>query len=78
MVLRILVVDDEVFMRGIYSEAIRSAGFDVVESSDGYEAIQLVQTSTKEHFFALITDFMMPNLSGVDLIEKLNTANTAH
>jgi DNA-binding NtrC family response regulator len=66
---RILVVDDEENIRLVVSAALFSAGFSqVTGAADGREAARLC-TSTK--FDLVITDILMPETDGLELILTL-------
>ncbi|MEX2380797.1 MAG: response regulator [Opitutales bacterium] len=61
----ILVVEDDAAVRQLTTEILRECGYDVQESSDGVEALELI---TKESRFDLvITDVVMPKMSGQEL-----------
>lgn len=66
---RILVVDDEPFLRRILTYLLTGAGHQVECAADGEEAwARLAGTDLPD---LLITDLMMPGLSGIDLVRKL-------
>ena len=65
---KILVADDESHILNVVSLKLRNAGFDVVTASDGLEALELAQTERPD---LLITDYHMPQLSGLELCQRL-------
>lgn len=65
---KILVADDETHILNVVSLKLRNAGFTVVTACDGQEALELAQ---QEHPDLLITDYHMPQLSGIELCQKL-------
>lgn len=65
---KILVADDESHILHVVSLKLRNAGFEVVTACDGQEALDLAQS---EHPDLLITDYHMPQLSGLELCQKL-------
>ncbi|CAN5399919.1 N/A [soil metagenome] len=65
---KILVADDESHILNVVSLKLRNAGFTVVTARDGQEALDLAQS---EHPDLLITDYHMPQLSGIELCQKL-------
>jgi CheY-like chemotaxis protein len=54
----VLIVEDEVLIRMLLSEALRQAGYDVIEAADADEAIEVMQASVGPD--VLITDVKMP------------------
>ena len=69
----ILAVDDSVSMRQVVSFALRAAGYDVVEASDGKDAV--AKLFGPVHM--VITDLNMPVMDGIDLIKHIRT-KSAH
>ncbi len=65
---KILVADDESHILNVVSLKLRNAGFEVLTASDGQEALELAQS---EHPDLLITDYHMPQMSGLELCQKL-------
>lgn len=63
---RILVVDDDEVLRTFMSEALSSLGHEVVLAKDGQEAREAC-----EDINLLITDLVMPNKNGLDLIMEI-------
>ena len=65
--MKILLVEDDYFMRDSLERLLNIHGYDVVSVSDGREAIEIIN---KEHFKVIITDLLMPNISGYKLIKE--------
>ena len=67
--MKILVVDDFATMRRIISNVFRQLGFDnIVDAEDGTKALQVLE-SDKIDF--VITDWNMPEMSGLDLLKAI-------
>jgi len=64
----ILVADDETHILHVVSLKLRNAGFIVVTARDGQEALDLALSDTPD---LLITDYHMPQLSGLELCRRL-------
>lgn len=64
---RILIVDDEPFVRNALGRALR--GYDLVTAGSGEEA--LAHLSDGEPFDLILCDLMMPGVSGMDLYKHL-------
>ena len=69
----ILIADDESHILNVVSLKLTNAGFSVTTASDGQEALEI---ATAERPDLLITDYHMPQLSGLELCQKLR-ANPA-
>ncbi|MCW8983566.1 MAG: phosphate regulon transcriptional regulator PhoB [Gammaproteobacteria bacterium] len=66
--IKILVVDDEAPIRMMLRQALVRHGFEVEEAGDGSEALNMVADSMPD---LMLLDWMMPNLSGIELVQKL-------
>jgi DNA-binding response OmpR family regulator len=64
----ILVADDESHILHVVSLKLRNAGFKVITAQDGAEALELAQQQKPD---LLITDYHMPQLSGLELCQRL-------
>lgn len=64
---KILVTDDDASTRELLTRALKANGFSVEMASDGLEALEKIQN---EYFDLLITDLIMPNMVGTELIQK--------
>ena len=64
----ILVMDDEAPVRALLSAALQSAGYAVVEASNGREGLKLYRQRPAD---LVIVDIMMPELNGPDTIIEL-------
>jgi two-component system cell cycle sensor histidine kinase/response regulator CckA len=71
----VLVVDDDVSVRGAMSEILTSAGYRVVEAEDGRKALALFESQRGE-LAAIITDLVMPNMGGAALVRALQEAGS--
>src|SRR5437870_6187424 len=67
---RILLADDEAFVRTFVRAILNTAGFEVLEASDGAEAIEIVQ-QVRGAIDLLVTDVRMPRMDGVALAQAL-------
>ncbi|HEY9696820.1 MAG TPA: PAS domain S-box protein [Trichocoleus sp.] len=70
---RILVVDDKWENRSIISNLLAPIGFEVVEAVDGTEGWQKV---LEFHPDLVITDLLMPQIDGFELINRIREAET--
>ena len=63
----ILVADDETSLRESLAQVLSDEGWRVVACADGHSALEHLQTQDID---VLITDIMMPGLSGLDLLRQ--------
>lgn len=72
--IRVVLADDHVFVRdGIKSLLENEANIEVVgEAIDGADALEVVAASKPD---LLIVDIRMPNLTGIEVVEKLRSEN---
>ena len=68
---RILVVDDDETIRRYSSELLSRAGYAVATAADGAIAWEALQA---DNYDLVITDNCMPNVTGVELLQKLHAA----
>ncbi len=66
----ILLVEDEDLVRGLVREALQSGGYAVLDACDGNEALQ-VSERHEGPIHLLMTDMVMPGMSGVELAKRL-------
>lgn len=66
----IMAVDDTATMRQMISFTLNSVGHEVVEASDGQEALQIAKT---KKFDLVIADVNMPNMDGITLVKSLRS-----
>ena len=67
---KVLVVDDEIHIVQFVAIKLKNNGFDVITSENGQEALDIAITEKPD---LVITDFQMPVMNGLELIEKLRT-----
>ncbi|MDO8507787.1 MAG: response regulator [bacterium] len=67
---KILLVEDDIALREIYSARFTAEDFDVITASDGEEALtQAIQGKPD----LVILDIMMPKISGMDVLDILRS-----
>jgi len=65
---RILVIDDEEVIRMLVVEILESAGYEVVDADSAEEALGLLD---HDEFDLVVSDVIMPGLSGLELLEAV-------
>ena len=66
----VLVVEDEAAIRALISRKLKSLGYRVLEAADGRVGLELARSRTAE-IKLIISDLVMPGMSGKELVEKL-------
>jgi DNA-binding NtrC family response regulator len=69
---KILVAEDERTLREGIATAFRDRGWEVVEAADGAEAIARLEEAV---FDVLVTDYQMPEKSGLDVVKRSKMIN---
>ncbi|MFZ4553321.1 MAG: chemotaxis response regulator CheY [Burkholderiales bacterium] len=68
--MKFLVVDDFATMRRIVRNLLKELGFaNVEEAEDGVVALQKLRSSAKFDF--VVTDWNMPNMTGIELLRQI-------
>ena len=68
---RILVAEDDKFIRRLNTEVLTCSGYEVDTAEDGAAAWEVLQLN---HYDLLVTDNNMPNVTGVELLQKIHAA----
>ena len=71
----VLLAEDEAVVRLLISDVLRSHGYEVIEAADGAAAERLSQEHSQGDIDLLITDVVMPRMSGPELSERVRTAH---
>jgi two-component system, cell cycle sensor histidine kinase and response regulator CckA len=66
----VLVVEDQDEVRAFVVDLLRGYGYQVLEAATGMEALELAQRY-KEPIHLLLTDAVMPRMTGKELVERL-------
>jgi two-component system alkaline phosphatase synthesis response regulator PhoP len=69
-VLKVLVVDDEVHIVQVVAIKLRNNGFNVITCENGREALELASNEKPD---IIVTDFQMPVMTGLELVENLRS-----
>ena len=68
---RILVVDDDAFILSMLTKYLSDAGYEVLTASTGVEALRIIHS---EGCPLVITDWMMPEMDGLDLCRAIRAS----
>jgi CheY-like chemotaxis protein len=73
--MNILVVDDEIDQVETLRRGLRSKGFVVFEATHPREALDRLDSTTRIDL--LLTDYMMPSMNGIELLEVVRKGHPA-
>jgi DNA-binding NtrC family response regulator len=65
---QVILAEDESQLRGLIAELLASKGLRVCEAGDGAQALQLLKDNPGAAL--LLSDIVMPNMDGYELVEK--------
>lgn len=69
---KLLVVEDKTNMRTLFATFLRKNQYTVFEASNGIEALNIIDT---QHIDLIISDIMMPEMDGNELLKELRDCN---
>lgn len=67
------MVDDDPVARAMPASFLRKWGYEVVEVADGEQALEILN---REYIGLVISDWMMPKVSGIELCRQIRAANS--
>lgn len=67
---KILVVEDDAIIRTSIREVLQKEGYEVEEASDGAQAVGLLN---HRRFDLVISDFVMPHMDGLKVVEQVHS-----
>jgi CheY-like chemotaxis protein len=65
---KILVVDDEAFVRAFLADALSDAGYEVVEVENGEDALSFLR---RERPDCVLLDIILPGIDGLEVLKRL-------
>lgn len=66
----VLLIDDDMFVRSTLEDTLTEAGYSVTAFADGREAVRRIADLRAD---LVVTDLLMPNMDGVELIRQLRS-----
>lgn len=67
---KILIVEDEVFLRDLYVDTLSPEGYQLDTAVDGEEAYEKIKDGTYD---LVLLDIILPKMSAFQILEKLNS-----
>jgi DNA-binding response OmpR family regulator len=69
---KILLVEDEAFIRDLYQRQLTKEGYEVAVAADGQEGINQLKNQI---FDLLLLDIMLPGMNGLQVLREFKTQN---
>ena len=66
--MKVLIVEDSLVMRRLLRSSLQKWQYEVTEAEDGAQAWELFQ---HEHFPLVLTDWLMPEMDGLELTRRI-------
>lgn len=70
--MKLLIIDDEKSIRNTLKDILEFEGHEVHLASDGVEGLAM---ATSDNYEVIFSDIKMPNMDGMELLDKLSEAN---
>jgi DNA-binding response OmpR family regulator len=71
----ILVVEDTELLRRMYTDRLTQDGYRVLSASDGLEALSVMRNETPD---LVLLDLIMPKMSGIEVLERIQSDTRLH
>ncbi|HAT73910.1 MAG: Transcriptional regulatory protein ResD [Candidatus Moranbacteria bacterium GW2011_GWF2_36_839] len=65
---KIIIIEDELSLRSVLAEKLKSDGFEVLEAKNGQEGLEI---SISQKPDLILLDIVMPKMDGLTMLEKL-------
>jgi CheY-like chemotaxis protein len=70
MMMKLLLVDDDQFLRDMYALKFKDSGYEVEVADGPAEALRIIEQDQK--FDVVLLDMVMPTMSGLELMKEIN------
>ncbi|MEW6303410.1 MAG: ATP-binding protein [Verrucomicrobiota bacterium] len=67
----VLLVEDEPSLRNLGMDVLRELGYRVIPAANGTHALDIVEHDTAQQIQLVVTDVVMPEMGGLELVEEL-------
>jgi len=72
----ILLVDDENDILNLFCDCLQKFGYETIPFNNPVDALNYINTSNISNCSLIITDYKMPQMSGIDLVKKIREKDT--
>lgn len=70
---KILIAEDDFFIRDIYSKVFSLSGYEVAVAVDGMDALEKIKA---QPYDMVLLDIMMPRMTGIDVLKNVRALET--
>ncbi|HSX09171.1 MAG TPA: response regulator [Candidatus Saccharimonadales bacterium] len=70
---KLLIAEDDFFIRDIYSKVFSLSGYDVQVAVDGMDAFEKIKAN---QYDMILLDIMMPRMTGIDVLKNVRALTT--
>lgn len=70
---KILIAEDDFFIRDIYSKVFSLSGYEVQVAVDGVDALEKINA---QPYDMVLLDIMMPRMTGIDVLKNVRSLET--
>lgn len=70
---KVLLIEDEVFVRELYEKILKQSGFEVILSANANEAFEKIQEKPD----IILLDIILPGVDGIQILKKLKSNSEA-
>ena len=70
---KLLIAEDDFFIRDIYSKVFSLSGYEVEVAVDGMDAFEKIKA---KQYDMILLDIMMPRMTGIDVLKNVRSLNT--
>lgn len=67
---KILIAEDDFFIRDIYSKVFSLSGYEVQVAIDGIDALEKIKS---QQYDMVLLDIMMPRMTGIDVLKNVRS-----
>ena len=71
MAYQVLIVDDSLSMRAVIKKIVKASGFNVGQFFDAANGREALEVLKKEWLDIVLTDYNMPEMNGLELVEEM-------
>lgn len=67
---KILLIEDDAYVRDLYKTVLEKEGYNVAIAKDGEESLDIVE---QDEYDLILLDIMLPKLTGIEVLKRLKS-----